>query len=112
MSNKKSLNDLAKEIWDICEEKGWNQDLILGNMVANLHTEISEAWEHIRAGNDPGDMWYDDNCKPDGFGIELADEIIRILHIAKMYNLNMDKLVKIKMDFNKTRPYRHGNKTC
>ena len=110
------MNELAKQIHEWCERKGWNKDLVLGNMVANLHTEISEAWECIRNGHDPQDVWEEwdpvHKGKPEGFGIELADLIIRVLHICAHYDIDIDKLLAWKMMYNETRPYRHGNKTA
>lgn len=31
---------------------------------------------------------------------------------AEQHEINIDEMVKIKHEYNKTRPYRHGNKTC
>lgn len=105
------INKLALEIYQWAEEKGWNRNLVLGNMIANLHTEISEAWEEIRNGHTQRELYYVDG-KPEGFGIELADLIIRVLHIAALYDLDMEALIELKMVYNKTRPYRHGGKTA
>jgi hypothetical protein len=108
----KTLNELADEIMINNESKGWNEDFVLSNAICNAHTEISEAWEHIRNGHSPTDIWFEDGGKPDGFSVELIDEIIRCLHILKMLNIDPQQVMKLKMDYNKTRPYRHGNKTC
>jgi NTP pyrophosphatase (non-canonical NTP hydrolase) len=120
----KPLGDLAKAINEWCDRKGWNQGLILGNMVANLHTEISEAWECIRAGHEPREIWYEDpdlhtvnviptkGFKPEGFPVELADLIIRVLHICAVYKIDIDKVLAEKMAYNETRSYRHGGKTA
>lgn len=110
----KSLKQLSQEIYDWCERKGWNKDLVLGNQVTNCHCELSEAWEEIRNGHKPNEVYYnpDNPTKPEGFPIELADTIIRILHIAGQYDLDMDSLIELKMAYNETRPYRHGNKTA
>lgn len=51
-------------------------------------------------------------AKPDGLWVELADVIIRVLDLAGAYNIDMEKLVKEKHEYNKTRPYRHGGKKC
>lgn len=118
------LGDLAKAINEWCYRKGWNQGLILGNMVANLHTEISEAWECIREGHDAREIWYEDpdlhtqgevpfpGHKPEGFPVELADLIIRVLHICAVYDIDIDKVLAEKMAYNETRSFRHGNKTA
>jgi NTP pyrophosphatase (non-canonical NTP hydrolase) len=52
------------------------------------------------------------STKPDGFWVEIADVIIRILDLAGAYDIDMEELVKLKHAYNKTRPYRHGGKKC
>lgn len=88
-------------------------------------SELGEALEHYR-GSDGLTTWFmgDDGYKhlltsnsvlvgkPDGFWIELADVIIRILDTAGAYDIDMEQLVKLKHEYNKTRPYRHGGKKC
>jgi NTP pyrophosphatase (non-canonical NTP hydrolase) len=113
----KSMAKWADDINEWCSRKGWNQNLVLGNMIANLHTEISEAWEEIRNGRAPdavyeGTETYNGLRKPEGFGIELADLIIRVLHICAHYKIPIEELMERKMAFNERRPYRHGGKTA
>ena len=40
----------------------------------------------------------------------MADCIIRILDWAGKENIDMDAIIREKMEYNKTRPYRHGGK--
>ena len=51
------------------------------------------------------------DSKPKGIAIELADCIIRILDYCGYAGIDIEEAVRIKHEFNKTRPYRHGNKT-
>jgi len=101
-----------------CTRKGWNENLVLGNMIANLHSEISEAWEEIRNGKQPNEIWYsEDNVlcyqkKPEGFPIELADLAIRLLHICEYIGVDLEEMIAFKMKYNETRSYRHGGKTA
>ena len=39
---------------------------------------------------------------------ETADLLIRVLDFAGGMGFNLDKLVKDKREYNKTRPYKHG----
>jgi NTP pyrophosphatase (non-canonical NTP hydrolase) len=48
--------------------------------------------------------------KPEGFAVELADCIIRILDMAEAYGFDMERIISLKHEYNKTRPYRHGGK--
>ncbi len=112
----KDLRTLADEVYAWCERKGWNENLVLGNMVLNCITELSEAWEEIRDGHDPKSVYSswdgEGNAKPEGFGVELADLLIRVLHICARYNIDLEALVELKMRYNEQRPYRHGGKTA
>ena len=46
----------------------------------------------------------------EGIAVEMADCLIRILDWCGKENIDMDKVVRIKMDYNKARAYRHGGK--
>lgn len=48
--------------------------------------------------------------KPEGIAVEMADCIIRILDWAGKEKIDMDAIIRQKMEYNKTRPYRHGGK--
>lgn len=107
------IKKLAKECHKNAIEKGWWQGGInsasVGNQFANFHSEISEAWEEYRKGHNLNHIYYVMN-KPEGIPIELADCIIRILDTCEAYGIDIVCALKLKMAYNKSRPYRHGNK--
>ena len=55
-------------------------------------------------------MCYPDGRKPEGVAIELADCIIRILDYCGAQGIDVDEATRIKHEYNKSRPYRHGGK--
>lgn len=48
--------------------------------------------------------------KPCGIPSELADIIIRVLHFSGKHRIDIEKAVMEKMDFNASRPFKHGGK--
>ena len=109
-----NLNQWRDEIHALAKEKGWWEgERTFGEIIALCHSELSEALEEYRAGN-YSIMYYGEcnykNSKPEGIPIELADCIIRILDYCGKAGIDIEEAVKIKHQYNKTRPYRHGGK--
>ena len=74
-----------------------------------IHSEVSEALEDYRDGNLQADY---EGSKPVGFPSEMADILIRVFDLAGALGIDLDKAVAEKMAYNRTRPHRHGGKTC
>lgn len=120
----KTLNDMMDEVHKNNVDHGWfDADRSIGDDIALLHTEVSEAYEETRSHGitpyvlDPetrtkhkittrkyGDL------KPLGFPSELADILIRLLDTAKRYDVDLMFEYEAKMAYNRNRPYRHGGK--
>lgn len=77
----------------------------MGEMIALMHSELSEALEYYRKGNGPSD-----HIMFSGLEEEFADVIIRILDTAHKMNLHLGAAILAKMNFNESRPYKHGKK--
>lgn len=112
-----NIETLIKESHDTATEKGWwdSPDRNIPELLALIHSEVSEALEAYRdVGIEQLDkVWYENSdTKPEGFVIELADVLIRIADLCGEFKLDMESALTEKMTFNKTRPYRHGNKAA
>jgi NTP pyrophosphatase (non-canonical NTP hydrolase) len=95
---------VEKGFWEDGDEPAIPEKLCL------MHSELSEALEELRAGH-PVQLVYFNPSKPDkpeGVPIELADCIIRIADLCGQYGIDLDAAIRIKMDYNTTRPYKHN----
>lgn len=114
----RSMTELQIYIHEWARRLGWWDDSntkTVGDQIALMHSELSEALEVIRHGHSPEEFWglpatHDPGRKPEGFGIELADCVIRILDTCQRYGIGLEQCIEIKMAYNETRPYRHGGK--
>lgn len=104
------FKELGKEANDTAKDKGWyDEEIIKTDLECHMLivSEIAEASEEIRKGLD---QLYFVNDKPKGESIELADAIIRIADYAFHKGIDLDRAIQLKLDYNKTRPFRHGGK--
>jgi NTP pyrophosphatase (non-canonical NTP hydrolase) len=116
------IQKLQKEIHANAREKGWwpEGDDDTNNIMEKLMlvvTEIAEAAEEHRNYKTGDGIYYSPSPdtmdgKPEGFGIELADTVIRIFDLAEYLGIDMQKCIEIKMKYNTTRSLRHGGKRC
>lgn len=98
-------NSYAKGFWD---SEG-NRDLYRKLML--MVSELAEAMECLREGHDPLHIWYrEQDGKPEGFRMELADTVIRIMDVYGSLGADLEADVREKMMFNMGRPPMHGKK--
>lgn len=124
VSDAESLNDLRDLCLQIAKDHGFT-DASIGEDIALIHSELSEALEEHRKGRESEWIWYENEFggpaewrdpiterlnKPCGIPIEMADAIIRILHFCGKHDIDIGRAVLEKIEYNKTRPYKH-NKT-
>lgn len=76
----------------------WENNPKFPEIAALIHSEVSEALEAYR------------NRKYNKIGEELADVILRILDYCSAKKIHIEYEMVKKHKFNRTRPYRHGNK--
>ena len=70
--------------------------------------EVAEATEEYRDGK--MDTYLGAGGKPEGFWVEIADAVIRVLDLAGAMDIDLEHIIELKHEYNKTRPYRHGGK--
>lgn len=105
-----SLKDLQDEVVAWAESKGWYPDpnLGFGDMIALLHSEVSEALEAYRLLK--LEPCTEGTGKPIDVASEFADILIRLLHYSAVLGFNLEAEFHRKMAYNAHRPWRHGGK--
>ena len=105
------LNELVKKAHRNAVEHGWHDDKrTFGELIALCHSELSEALEEHRTGVGYTEEYTDPTLKPCGIPSELADVVIRIADMCGLYGIDLEAAIAKKMEYNRTRPYRHGGK--
>lgn len=100
---------LQKTAHLIAKDKGWwDNPRGMVECIALMHCELSEAIEELRKNEAPAMYW--EGEKPEGWAVELADCVIRIMDACEHYGVNLEDLITMKMRYNETRPYKHGKK--
>lgn len=124
-----NLNDLAKECFQTSKDHGFHDPpKSVGEDIALMHSELSEALEDHRRNKAPNAYWYEDGklhledtgthrrsleghlLKPCGIPSEMADVIVRVLDFCGAHKIDIARAVSEKMAYNQSRPFRHGNK--
>ena len=129
----KSINELCKEAHETAVEKGWyDPEPTFGELIALCHSELSEVLEAFRSGAKINEMQYQFEkgsvtvhrdeltfkiqpvelkpAMPAGIPVELADCIIRIFDLCGFYGIDLESAIEEKMQYNQSRPCRHGGK--
>ncbi len=85
------------------EKKGFGvkpEEISVGEKIALVHSEISEAFEAYRHKDLDGEH---------GFKRELGDAVQRILHLCGIFDIDIEKEILIKLKSNKNRKWDKKN---
>ena len=112
----KTIRCWEDEIHENAVEHGWWDNAatleekleIIPEKLLLIITELAEATEDYRVKR--MDTYLGAGGKPEGFWVEVADAVIRILDLAGAHKVDLEHIIELKHMYNKTRPHRHGGK--
>lgn len=97
-----SFGHLQKAAYAVSKAHGFHESdtnpFFVPTALALIGTEVAEAVEAHR------------KKQMDNMPSELADIIIRTMDLAETLNIDLAAAIVKKHDFNKDRPFKHGNK--
>jgi len=112
-----TILDVLRDMEDQCRvAHGVN----IGEQLMLVVTEAAEAMEAYRDAQldiaatytkkDGALVPWTPGAKPEGFGSELADIIIRVMHMSKRFGIDVAAEIDRKLEYNTRRTFRHGGK--
>lgn len=117
LARDRTITALQFRAWKASQDHGFHDEgVTFGDRIALIHSELSEALEDFRKFGSTAFVYRteysleSDTEKPEGVGAELADAVIRIFDAAEYYGIDLERIILEKMDYNDTRPYKHGGK--
>lgn len=91
------ISQMQRIVFQMAVEKGFHtNEPEFGTRVALIHSELSEALEEHRVGNNKG------------VAEELADAVMRIGDLCALLGVDLESEIRKKIKTNQGRPWLHG----
>jgi len=103
-----TISEMQERAWINSEVHGFHENNDIPTKLMLIVSEAAEAMEDNRDGK--MDETVLESGKPVGFPSELADIIIRVGDLAGILGIDLEAAVVRKMNYNETRPMKHGGK--
>jgi len=106
----------ASMCWSVADDKGFHDPKERDGVVRDLSpverqmlivSEAVEMLESYRNDHNASSLYIEVDGKPEGGASELADVMIRCLDYAKIYDIDLGKVMLTKLRYNSTRPHMH-----
>lgn len=100
--NKINIEDLTRKMNEFVASKGWYSENSTRpqtpqNIAISLSLESAEILEHFQ--------WTDKIKDREGLASELADTALYLLQLASVSNIDLEKAILDKLEYNKTREW-------
>lgn len=80
---------IKSDVYRCAVEHGWwETDRNFGELLALIHSEVTEAYQHVYHGVEVSTI-YEKDGKQEGVVVDIADVVIRVLDIAGRYNFEV-----------------------
>lgn len=114
IQHQKTISEYCKEAHETAKEKGfYDEKPNIPTLLMLIVSELSEALEADRKISNFTDNIESGVLKLDAythFEEEIADTFIRLFDLCGYLNIDIEKVIKMKMEKNKERPRKHGKR--
>jgi hypothetical protein len=107
-----ATNSWQNVLYTETRESGWDPETAnsLAEEILHMIQELTDAFNEIRAGRRPDEIYIGTDGKPRGVPIEFADTLIGLFYNAELRGFSLFDATQIKRAWNRDRRYREENR--